>query len=353
MRYTAEIDRIDRPAWDDLLQEFCDTTIFQTWGYGVARWGERNLSHAVIKRGGETVGLAQVVLVGVPLAGKVLAFVNCGPLWQRSELDHDVERFNGIVEALRQEYVIRRGLLLRLRVWPYDLPDAARTGFAGNDRWAPSKAPLTTYILDLSRPEADLRRALDKKWRANLRKSEQAGLSVSEPPLSEGIDIFSLLHRDMTDRKGFPSDFMKGLPQLCETLPAALRPRIFVCWHGAQPVASAVVSAIGDRAFYLNGASGEAALPVRGGYRLQWEVVRWLREATRCRWYDLYGAMSSAGVRQFKRGLVGPHAEEITVPEFEACESALAKLVANSASNWFRSSRSLSIRAKRMMTRSA
>ena len=52
MSYTAEIDNIEPAHWNRLLHEFDDATIFQTWTYGSARWGQNNLSHAVIKKDG-------------------------------------------------------------------------------------------------------------------------------------------------------------------------------------------------------------------------------------------------------------------------------------------------------------
>ena len=82
---------------------------------------------------------------------------------------------------------------------------------------------------------------------------------------------------------------------------------------------------MGNRALYLNGASSEAALGVRAGYFLQWAIVRWLRETVARRWYDLHGTMSTPGVRQFKKGLAGPKVPEITMHEYEACESPLRR----------------------------
>ena len=89
-----------------------------------------------------------------------------------------------------------------------------------------------------------------------------------------------------------------------------------------------------NRAFYLHGADGNASLELRAGYILQWAIVRWLKERSLCRWYDLNGAMSSPGVRQFKRGLVGARAREIAVTDYDACESPLAALVIRSGRQW-------------------
>lgn len=327
MSYSAEIDQVDALEWHDLLQEFDDATVFQSWGYGSARWGEGNLGHVVIKQGGEAVALAQSILVGVPVIGKTLAFVNFGPAWQRRSAPRNIEHLAAALKALREEYVVRRRMCLRVRPWSHDIPAQIRQAMTAGGLAAEDDPPYTTYIVDLSRSESELRGAMDKKWRANLRKAEQCDLTLSREAGGDGIGIFSDLHSQMRGRKEFSSGFIGMLPYIYQELPPELRPSILICWRGKGPVAAAIVSAIGDRAFYLNGASGDAALEVRGGHFLQWAIVRWLKEDGRCRWYDLYGAASSPGVRQFKRGLVGAKAPEIPMHEFEASGGYLSAWV--------------------------
>jgi GNAT acetyltransferase-like protein len=332
MSYTVEIDDVEQRHWHRLLREFEDATIFQTWAYGSARWGKENLSHAVIKKHGEVVGLAQSILVGIPLLGRALALVIFGPIWQRRGALGSIEHLQGAVNALRQEYAGRRRLCLRLRPWPYDFSQQLAAAMLAEGTWRPGQHP-PTYILDLARSECELRRSMDKKWRANLRRAEQCALTVSQENERDGIRIFAELHGEMRERKqSIASDFVDMLPALYDGLPEDLKPKIFVCWRGTEPAASAIVSAIGSKAFYLNGASGNSALEVRAGYILQWAIVRWLKETGMCRWYDLNGAMSSPGVRQFKRGLVGAKAPEIPINEFEACESHLAAFIVRSGS---------------------
>jgi hypothetical protein len=332
MSYTAEIDSVEQRRWNQLLLEFDDATIFQTWGYGSARWGQDSLSHAVIRKDGEVVGLAQAVLMRVPLVGRVLALVTFGPLWRRRSMPRSVEHLRGAISVLRKEYVARRRLCLRLRPWPYDFCERVGAAMLAEGAWQQVESLSMTYILDLQRSESELWRAMDKKWRANLRKAEQCALRISREKGRNGIQIFADLHEEMRERKHLSSDFVDMLPDLYDGLPEELKPEIFVCWRENKPVASAIVSAIGNRAFYLHGANGNSGLEVRAGYILQWAIVRWLKESGLYRWYDLNGAMSSSGVRQFKKGLVGAQAPEIAVKELDACESQLAAFVVRSGS---------------------
>jgi Acetyltransferase (GNAT) domain len=341
MSLTVEIDGVDADEWHRLLQEFDDASIFQSWAYGSARWGENNLGHAVVRNGGEIVGLAQAVLFGMPPFGKILAYVTFGPVCHRRGAAGGMEQLKSTIGALREEYVVQRRLCLRLRPWPYDISADVRAALTAEGAWEEAEPLHSTYILDLSLPENQLRRAMDKKWRANLRKAEQSGLRVSQHDGREGIPLFLDLHRQMRERKHFASEFSAMLPGLYQLLPEPLQPRIFVCWHDRLPVASAIVSAIGNRAFYLNGASGDAALEVRGGYFLQWAIVCWLKENGRCRWYDLHGTASSPGVRQFKRGLVGARPPEIPLSELEARGRHLSGLMVAAGTRLYRAHRKL------------
>jgi hypothetical protein len=327
MNYAAEFDTVDAEQWHRLLLDFDDANIFQTWLYGAAHWGEDNLSHAVIKRGGEVIGLAQAVLVGAPLFGKILAYVIFGPVWQRRDVDDNIEHLKATLAALREEYAVRRRLCLRLRFPACDVPDGVRAAIQAEAGWKDRRPLYMTYILDLSQSESQLRAAMDKRWRANLRRAEQCGLSVSQRNDQDGVQVFLDLHRQMRQRKHFSSLFPGMLPELYRNLPHQLRPNLFICWRGKLPVAAAVVSALGNRAVSLNTATGDAALEMRAGYFLQWTIVRWLKETGRCRWYDVFVGNSTPGVRQFKRGLVGAKAPEIAPGELEACEHRLTALL--------------------------
>ncbi len=338
MPISVEIDAVDEDHWNGLLAEFDDATIFQSWAYGSARWGRSHLSHAVIREDGEAIALAQVTLFGVPLYGKVLAHVAFGPVWRRRGSAARIDHFTLAARALRQEYAVRRRMCVRVRPSSHDRAEEIRAAMSGERGWREMGSPYTTCILDLSRPEGEIRRAMDKRWRANLHKAERSGLTVSWESGGEGVRIFSELSGQMQRRKRFSSDFVGMLPALYEDLPQAFKPEIAVCRREGMPVAAAIVSAIGECAFYLNGASAQAAIEVRAGYLLQWAVVRRLKEQGRCRWYDLYGVLVNPGVRQFKKGLVGAGAPEIMMSEFQVCESWLLAS-AMDAALWARKAR--------------
>jgi CelD/BcsL family acetyltransferase involved in cellulose biosynthesis len=72
-----------------------------------------------------------------------------------------------------------------------------------------------------------------------------------------------------------------------------------------EVVGGAVVFKAGARAVYLYGATTPEALKLRAGYFLHWNVIRWLRDNTGARWYDLGGTDGFHGLHQFKKGMAG------------------------------------------------
>src|SRR4051794_28000500 len=78
--FTAEIDRTTEIEWGSLLAGFADANIYQTFAYGAVSWGEKQLSHMVLRRGHEAVAIAQVRIVRVPVVGSGVAYVRWGPV---------------------------------------------------------------------------------------------------------------------------------------------------------------------------------------------------------------------------------------------------------------------------------
>jgi len=51
---------------------------------------------------------------------------------------------------------------------------------------------------------------------------------------------------------------------------------------------------------------------LKGGYALQWWIIKWL-SGQKVHWYDLGGEAGEKGLRQFKKGLVGKHGATVAM----------------------------------------
>jgi hypothetical protein len=309
--WKIEVDAATSVEWSKMLDLFDDANIYQTFAYGGVRWGEKNLSHLVLKRDGEVLGMAQLRIIRPTPLKFGMAYLRWGPLWERRGLRLDPEIPARMARAIEAEYLEKRKLFLRV------LPNA----FAGSQRATTMRAafckfssePLhagntyRTFVLDLSPLIDELRSGLDKKWRNQLTRSEKNNLRVIAGQGSEEYRIFRQIYIQMRKRKAFETTVSSDeFGRIQEALVESQRMRILICEDKGVPVAGIVASAMGDSAVYVLGATSDEGLSSKGAYLLQWTLISWLREKG-VRWYDLGGIdpEGNPGVYHFKRGLSG------------------------------------------------
>jgi len=333
--WQVEVDRATPTDWSQMLDLFTDANLYQTWSYGGIRWGEKHLSHLVLKRGDEVLGMAQLRIVQPTKLKFGIAYLRWGPLYERRGRPLDPDIATQMARALEEEYVDKRKLFLRV------LPNA----YAGSPRAAVIKSAFSTFaaeppvagntyrtfVLDLSPELAQLRKNLDKKWRNQLSHSESNNLTVIAGNGCNEFRTFCLMYNQMRKRKTFETTVdVEEFGRIQQDLPESHRMRVLICEYQGRPAAGLVASAMGDTAIYLLGATSDYGLNSKGAYLLQWTLIRWLKESG-FRWYDLGGIdpERNPGVYHFKRGLSGRDITQVsplTGPN-GGISSALVRLV--------------------------
>ncbi len=294
------------------------------------------MSRLLLKRGREVVAAAEVRLFRVPLTQRGIAYMRWGPLWRPRAGAADLQVLRQAVRALRNEYVGRRGMILRIvprlsvEVGAEYRQVFADEGLSPVEHGRPSKS----LLIDLSPELSDVRLGLDQKWRNCLSKAERAGLTVTSGTGLEMFDEFVALYGEMLERKRFtPSANIRDHRRLQALMPERLRMRIALAKHDGRPCAGAVYSAIGDTAVYLFGATNETGMRTSGSYLVQWRILSLLK-ADGVRYYDLNGidSRSNPGVYHFKKGLAGRRGIPVTfVGAFQASSASTANQVLLSA----------------------
>jgi lipid II:glycine glycyltransferase (peptidoglycan interpeptide bridge formation enzyme) len=290
---------------------FDDASIYQSWAYGAVCWGDRQLSHLVLRHGDDIVAAAQLRIVRIPLLNRGIAYQRWGPLWRLKNRAPDSRVLDQMLAALRREYVERRGLVLRL------LPNVFAEGTSTEElasSWRRQGLelqinirPYHTTRVEVAQPLDDLRKQLHSRWRNYLKAAEKTGFTIVEGTADELYDQFTVLYREMMARKQFDTTVdIEEFRQIQKRLPETLKMRVFVCSADGQRQNALVVSALGDSAIYLLAATGNAGLNGRGAYLLQWRAMEWLHQQG-IRWYDTGGINQekNPGGYQFKRGLGG------------------------------------------------
>jgi hypothetical protein len=233
LSYSVEVDSITQNEWSQLLLKFEDANIFQTWEYGSAHWGDKNISHLILRTEGQIVAATQLWVVKIPVIGSGFAHISWGPMWRLRGQSPEPETVRRMLRSLKEEYVIRRRLLLRIRAYSVDGTiegEIMRNNLeAEGFQFQKKESRYHTYRLNLSPELQEIRRKLLPRWRKDLNKAERAELTVITGDSDEMFQSLSMLYHDMVSRKGFKEYVadMSKYANMQKSLPEKLKMKIF------------------------------------------------------------------------------------------------------------------------------
>jgi lipid II:glycine glycyltransferase (peptidoglycan interpeptide bridge formation enzyme) len=311
MTSAIAVKRLSRETWDALNPAFRDMSYRQLGSYAAAaarRVGANSELNGLFEDQ-TLIGLADVRVKTTPLIPLGIGYLSHAPV-TNNDSSFSAEKFARCVEALRREYVERRRLLLRV-VPPLiggqfqDLQ--MRTLEACGFRPCTQQKSRETFLLDLVRPLAAIRKNVDLHWRRNLAKAEKADIRITRSFELDDFDQFERIFLELTERKDFKTNqdvrFFKNV-QL--EIPADQKLILHLAWHGQELVAGHLGSFVGDTAIYLLGAANSRGRDLRASYLLHWAVIEYAQNAGNI-YYDLGGIdqQQNPGVFRFKQGLNG------------------------------------------------
>ena len=324
MAMTTQV--VSPELWDRTIAQFDEVCQEQLHIFAKTRWPHVSHEPVLFWRGGEVVGGSLMMIQPLPLRTGALAVAKWGPMMARADHPERLDVYGEMIDALVEEYAVKRKLMLSvlprasLSAFNAESDALAQRGFAGGSELLyPNR-----YIVNLRLTDAEQRKSLLQKWRYHLNKSEKAGLSFEHAP-AERLPEFAALYERMLDRKRFADhSAYETVPALMAMENERLRPELYFVRHLGEVIAGAIIFKAGDRAVYLYGATNDKALPLRAGYFMHWNIIRWLRDNTSAKWYDPGGTDGFQGLHQFKKGMVGEAGVIQPVPP-----------VANYAAHWW------------------
>ena len=331
----VDVEPIRPAVWAETIGAFRDANVYQTRAYGDIVGRRAEIQHLVVRLKGRVVAAAQVRVVRTPLIPLGIAHVLWGPLWRRVGEEDCPSDFGLALRALHDEFVRRRGLLLRIVP---NVEDGDSTCAQICDslrrhglRRASNVPAYRTFRLDLGETLDDLRRNLEHKWRNQLSRAERNGLDIEEGESAELYGTFLSLYDEMVARKRFLTSVDAGaFGRMQALLQDRERLRVLICRKAGLPLAGLVASKMGSTGLYLLGATSNEGMMHKGSYLLQWRLLQWLKEVG-AKAYDLGGIDPEAnpGVYHFKKGLSG--AETRLLGTFEAVRNHTSASVVRSA----------------------
>jgi lipid II:glycine glycyltransferase (peptidoglycan interpeptide bridge formation enzyme) len=336
--HTSEVNTVDKKKWQEILCLFSDSNIYQTWSYDAIRCGETNISHVIVRSAHEIVAAAQARIVRLPLIGLGAAYVRWGPFWQLRGRSAEQAFFRSALRALRNEYVCRQGLILRIFPLLYNNDSDPYKNILLEEgyRAIPAENPGRTLIMDISPAIDDLRKKLDQKWRNCLNKAEKSNLEIIDGTDDSFFTEFIKLYCELLQRKKFqePND-INEFKMIQRDLPPECKMRIFLSRSEAGISAGAICAAVGETGIYLFGAINDIGMQNKSSYLLQWRAIQWLKDRG-CRYYNLNGInpLKNQGTYHFKAGLSARNGMDICyLGRFDCYPGKLHAMMAHTANS--------------------
>ena len=294
-------------VWEDHVSGFDGACQEQLTTFSRHRWPGMAQEAMVFRAGTEIVGGCLVMIQRLPLGAASIAIAKWGPILARVGTADDRRVYAAMVDALVEEYAVRRRMMVSILPRASTGPGNAEHEHLIARGFRPGAAlPFPDrYFVNLGLDPDAQRKSFEQKWRYHLNKSQKADLAfVHAGP--ERLPEFDALYGAMLGRKRFNDhSAYETVPALMAMRNETLRPAHFLVTHQGKTVAGALIFTAGDEAVYLYGATTDEALALRAGYFLHWNIICWLKENTAARWYDLGGTDGFSGLHQFKKGMVG------------------------------------------------
>ncbi|MBD3372109.1 MAG: peptidoglycan bridge formation glycyltransferase FemA/FemB family protein [Candidatus Coatesbacteria bacterium] len=302
--------RIDPPSWDEDLARLSTASPGQltpwarlkvAYGYDALRLG--------LYDGERPRVLGQVLRRRLPLTGWNWLYCPYGPALEPG----DASGMTAWLEALFAQPFLRRGAALTLE--PRLIHDAACERALRSRGFLPGRQsiqPRGTLLLDLSPEPEELMAAMERRTRYNVRLAERRGVEVRLVNSRDGVDAFSELLDETTERQRFLAH-QREYYRRVQRLFGPAGSDVMLAYYDGEPVAGVFLLYAGSNAFYVYGASSRRHAKHKGTQYLQWRAILRARERG-CSLYDFWGAPVEPveghplwGVYKFKKGFGGEH----------------------------------------------
>jgi peptidoglycan pentaglycine glycine transferase (the first glycine) len=308
--------------WDAFVSGHCQGHLLQSWGWGELKAGPnwKPLRLALYSSAtGQIVAAAQVLRRTAPhLPARLghLAYVPKGPVldWQAStQSGESLPRL--FLHKLRA--FLRKQGALALQIEPHleagtPAAQAAQAHLRALGFYATQPVqPLRTITLDIRSDEETLLARMKEKWRYNVRLAARKGVEVGVASTLDELRAWYALLQTTGERDHFGIHTFDYYRKVWQVLGPRRQARLFLARAEGELLAGIFVGLLGREAIYLYGASSNTQRNLMPNYLLQWEALRWAREAGAST-YDLWGIPATdqtdeamAGVYRFKSGWGG------------------------------------------------
>lgn len=176
----------------------------------------------------------------------------------------------------------------------------------------PSHHPLFTkytFILDLTKSEEELLKAMHPKTRYNIRVAQKHGVIIKEDNSPQAFAAYLALARQTTQRQGFYAHSETYHKTMWNNMSSTGIAHLFTATYKGSTLAAWIIFAWRDTVYYPYGTSSREHREVMALQLLLWEIARWAKQKGYKK-FDLWGALGPNpdprdpwyGFHRFKEG---------------------------------------------------
>ncbi len=166
-----------------------------------------------------------------------------------------------------------------------------------------------TFVLDLTKSEDELLKAMHPKTRYNIRVAQKHGVVVKEDNSQEAFGEYLRLTQQTTERQGFYAHSTLYHQKMWNIMHEHGVARLWTATYQNQVLAAWIVFVWKDTVYYPYGASSREHREVMAPNLLLWEIARWAKKQG-LKKFDLWGALGQNpdpkdpwyGFHRFKEG---------------------------------------------------
>jgi peptidoglycan pentaglycine glycine transferase (the first glycine) len=175
--------------------------------------------------------------------------------------------------------------------------------------------PRFVFRMDITPPREQLLADMEGKTRYNIRLAARKGVEVVRDCTRDHLAPFYEILRETAARDRFLIRSYKYFEVLWDHLVPAGMAKLFLARYQDQFIAGTLAFKLGDKAWYIYGASSNRFRSVMPNYLLQWTMIEWAKE-NGCVMYDFRGISGDLsednplyGLYRFKKGFGGRFTE--------------------------------------------
>lgn len=304
----------ERDLWNKALLELPFNHVLQSyeWGQFKAKYGWTPL-RLLFEEDGVVQAAASVLRRRLPYLPLCIMYAPKGPA-----LDYSDDKLLKRVLSTLQDVARRhRAIFIKIdpdvRLEDFNHPAAQVITTLKSQGWQLSSEQIqfrNTILIDLTREEDELLKAMKSKTRYNVRLAGRRGIKVRLGDLTD-LALFYDMYVETSSRDEFIIRPFAYYRHAWQAFIEANLAHLFIAEYEGQTLAGLILFRFGNKVWYMYGASRDLHRNLMPNHLLQWEAMCWAK-AQGCVVYDLWGAPDIRdesdplwGVYRFKEGFGG------------------------------------------------